>query len=61
MKATYIVPFEDIDYETWAAAHGLAATHEPDSRGFLLHVEGTEKAINDFSAELSWQPETTSP
>jgi hypothetical protein len=59
MKAKFLVPFEDHDYEGWAAACGLKpGAFEPRSNGaFAFHVDGPAAAIEQFAAELGWDPE----
>lgn len=59
VKVTYRVPWEDFDYEGWADQHGLEGRLEPAADGgFLLHIEGPESAVDEFSAVLSWGPES---
>lgn len=57
MSVTFRVSWEDFDYEGWAEQLGLTATLEPSGEGdFLLHVEGEQDNIEQFSNELGWEP-----
>jgi hypothetical protein len=57
-QATFTVPFEDMDYERWAAAHGMTVRVEPRLDGlFDIHLEGPAEALARFELELGWSAE----
>lgn len=58
MRASFIVPFEDFDYEGWAGQLGLEANFVPVKPGqWRLTVWGDAESIDQFEAELSWDRE----
>lgn len=54
-KATYLIPFADFDYKPLAAACGLVHATQA---GFLFIAEGRREAIDKFSNNLDFDPES---
>lgn len=57
-RAIFATPFEDFDYEKWAAACGCSFIKlEPvEGGGFELHLEGAAGAIECFAKDIGWSP-----